>query len=597
MRRSTRRALLVGALLCCPLTAAQSQTRADSAWGQGDLVTARELYARQIAADSTDQRALHRLALMLAWDEQYDASLRLFAHLLGLRPFNIEAAVDRARVHAWRGELSVAIRQLDQLLSEFPSYLPALQARAQFTTWAGDWDAALATYSRIERITPGDADVARDRARVLAWSSEYRAARAVYDSLRASDPEDRTAALGLAQLFAWTGRLDSAGIIYQELLDRDPTDADGLRGWAQVATWGGDLVEAESRWHDALSAQPNDVAAMLGLGQTLRWQGRDAAALGVLRRAHDLDPTNREVLTELERLATVMRPRVTVAVLSDNDSDENRGVTFQMQAAWRPVPRVELRWDSYRRSADFSPTTLERRVVGTMLTGWVQFEPGWSASLTVGASDANITSRSSSATVRAGVGTPQRHRLSGSLSFERSPVEETAALLDGRVHVRLWAGSGRLVVAPGTNLYGGVSHAVFVGSEGNRRLAANVALTHRLLRWWTVGASARAFGFQKNLTDGYFDPDFYGLAELTARWSIEPAAWRLVLEVAPGLQQAGAGTTVGGTFRSEARVGYVIVPGREVSLAGGFSTTGLRVSAGETDYRYWSFGLSSSWRF
>ena len=96
------------------------------------------MYEGILAADSTDGRALHRLALAYAWRDDYSRALGLFDRLLTLEPGNIEAAVHRARVLAWRGDLRAALQVVEGILAEHPDYLPALEAKAQFLSWAGE---------------------------------------------------------------------------------------------------------------------------------------------------------------------------------------------------------------------------------------------------------------------------------------------------------------------------------------------------------------------------------------------------------------------------------------------------------------------------
>ena len=51
------------------------------------------------------------------------------------------------------------------------------------------------------------------------------------------------------------------------------------------------------------------------------------------------------------------------------------------------------------------------------------------------------------------------------------------------------------------------------GTEPNRRLSGSLALSWRASHMWRIGVAGRAFGFEKDLGDGYFDPDFYGHIE------------------------------------------------------------------------------------
>jgi hypothetical protein len=109
--------------------------------------------------------------------------------------------------------------------------------------------------------------------------------------------------------------------------------------------------------------------------------------------------------------------------------------------------------------------------------------------------------------------------------------------------------------------------------------------------------AGRAFTYDKDLQDGYFDPDFYGIAELTGRWLGRGGAWSLLLELAPGTQQVTRDGSPSATVRSSARIAYDVAPGRELSLSGGYSSTGLQsFSTGDGGYRYRALILAAGWR-
>jgi hypothetical protein len=114
----------------------------------------------------------------------------------------------------------------------------------------------------------------------------------------------------------------------------------------------------------------------------------------------------------------------------------------------------------------------------------------------------------------------------------------------------------------------------------------------------TLGMGVRAFGFEHDLTDGYFDPDFYGIGELTTRWSYSPGPWSFLLEVAPGAQRVGAEGPWTGAIRSSARIAYGFDRGREISVAVGYSSAGLHsFSTGASDYRYKALVFGAGWAF
>ncbi len=111
------------------------------------------------------------------------------------------------------------------------------------------------------------------------------------------------------------------------------------------------------------------------------------------------------------------------------------------------------------------------------------------------------------------------------------------------------------------------------------------------------GASWRAFGFQKNLNDGYFDPSLYTLTEITGRWQREFRGWTFLIEAAPGLQTL-TGVDASASARARGVVSYRFAPGREVAASGGLSTTGLQVFSSEAGtYRYRTLSVSVAWTF
>jgi hypothetical protein len=145
---------------------------------------------------------------------------------------------------------------------------------------------------------------------------------------------------------------------------------------------------------------------------------------------------------------------------------------------------------------------------------------------------------------------------------------------------------------------GSVGIGRYEGTENNGRRSASLAGSYRLGRFFSVGLSTRAFSFEKNLNDGYFDPDFYGIAELTSYWQYRPLPWSFLIELAPGVQKIRSDGDLGTSVRTNTRVGYQFGPGREISLSFGYSSAGL-VSFATTsgDYRYTALTLGSSWVF
>ena len=583
---------------------ARAQDAADRAWAAGDVETATRLYSARLAADSNDVRALHRVALSRAWAGRHDEALALLDRALRLDPNDPERQVDRARVLAWKGDPAGAAASLEPLLQRDPGYLPALQARAQFLSWAGDFDASLRTYGRILEISPGDRAVGLDKARVLSWASRFEASQAAYDSLLRRNPNDQEALLGLAQVLSWAGQLDSAEVVYGRLLSINSGDVEAMNGLARTAAWRGSLLTAERRWRQSLARHPNNTAALVGLSQTLRWQGRDAAALASARAAVRAAPTDRDARTELRWAQLPTRPRLSPAASYESDSDGNRISTLSSGVAFRPDPHVELRADAYLREARLEDSEVpDGSAKGGALTLRAQLEPGWWLAAGGGLAQTNREGEDARASWRGSVSTPGRYPLTATLSYAHTPLDATALLIQRAVDVDELNLALQLVPAQGWVIAAGGGGADFhgeVSGETNRRTNGNVAITRRFARFFTLGAAGRAFGFEQDLSDGYFDPDLYWIGEALGRFGREWRKWGLNAEVAPGVQQVGEDGERSATIRATGGITYTVAPGRSFGLSGAYANAGLqRLSPtdGGSGYRYYAVSVSGSWAF
>ncbi|MDH3428143.1 MAG: hypothetical protein OEM23_06875, partial [Gemmatimonadota bacterium] len=132
----------------------------------------------------------------------------------------------------------------------------------------------------------------------------------------------------------------------------------------------------------------------------------------------------------------------------------------------------------------------------------------------------------------------------------------------------------------------------------NRRIAGTAYAVRQLSSTWSVGLFTRAFGFQKDLQDGYFDPDLYWIGEVTGQWKRSAGDWRFSVDAAPGVQQVGSGGVTSATVRAAGRIAFALGPGREIGLDARYSASGLSsFSSGASDYEYVSLGLAGSWAF
>jgi hypothetical protein len=171
--------------------------------------------------------------------------------------------------------------------------------------------------------------------------------------------------------------------------------------------------------------------------------------------------------------------------------------------------------------------------------------------------------------------------------------------MQGNVRIDDWSLGALGALAPGWRAEASLGLAKFVGDIDNRRLAGFMNVTRRLSSAWRAGVTVRAFGFEEDANEGYFDPSLYALAELQAGWAPSFGQWKVGLDVAPGFQKVTRGTsTVSATVRTNASLAYEFGMGQLLRLHGGYQTTGLTsFSTGDSDYRYVHIALTLGWTF
>jgi len=249
------------ALVLCAAPLAAQRPAADSAWTRGDYPHARALYESALAADSTDVRALHRLAILDAWDGKFDRALARLARLRLLAPGDADIMVDQARTYAWAGQNAAALALYDSVLAHDPARADALAGRARAVAWSGDLERAAALWRDALAAHPDDPEILIGLAQTLYWNGQAALAETYVAKARAHAPADR-AALELERQLAAELRPE----LHTTFNGADDSDNNGFLG--QEAYFTGSLGAArgtlQAGWRRATVAARS--AASYGAG-------------------------------------------------------------------------------------------------------------------------------------------------------------------------------------------------------------------------------------------------------------------------------------------------------------------------------------------
>src|SRR3989442_6121941 len=123
---------------------------------RGDYAAAGASYERVLAADSSNERALYRLAILDSWDGKLVHSLARFAKLRRIDPHDPDIIVTQAQVLAWAGRTAASEALYDSVLLRFPDRADALAGQARTIAWGGDLDRAEALWRKALERHPDD---------------------------------------------------------------------------------------------------------------------------------------------------------------------------------------------------------------------------------------------------------------------------------------------------------------------------------------------------------------------------------------------------------------------------------------------------------
>ena len=476
---------------------------------------------------------------------------------------------------------------------------------------AGDAAAARDAFEAALRACPGDAGARVGLGYAALRQDRVGEARALFAGVAAERPQDVDALLGLGQAEARAGRFGAARAAYGRVLAIDAGNAEAERGLARVLAWEGRTDEAADAFRALAARDPADVDAWIGLSQALRWGGAEAEALAAARRAAALAPDRADVRTELADARLPFRPTARAAGTLEQDSDGMDVYTATVRGTVRVGPGTELRADVHLRRAhqevrapdDPDPLANgeEATTSGVTVTLGRRLSSGWRVSATAGAALPDAADASPIAVLGAAAGGRVARGATVVVAYLRSAWDYTVPTIRAEIVVDElsltggWRGGGWTVEGDAA---ASLARARASG-EQNERLGGGLAAWRAIGGGVTLGAAARAFGFRRDLGDGYFDPGFFGLVEANARWARAFAGWEAALEVAPGVQTVeGEGAT--GALRGAASLARVVSPGRRVEIAAVGAQAGARRLSPETadgDDRYFALTLSGAWTF
>ena len=466
--------------------------------------------------------------------------------------------------------------------------LPAADAAFR----SGDYAAARAGYERVLAADSLNVRAMYQLAILDSWDGKLVRSLQRFTRLRRLAPADEDIMVAQGRVLSWAGRTRESEALYDSVLARSPDRADALAGRARLTAWSGDLDRAERLWREALARHPDDAEILLGLAQTLYWNDQPALARGYTARARVLAPGD-TVARNLDRaLRAALRPDVRTSLDGAGDTDHNDFITQQaaisgslgsalrgtLRAEWRRATDLAGHGSSYG-GGGFLVAALGRRTDVRAGAGIRWLNPDTGASRTP-------------LTVELGVGVRPARDAAVSLSYGRTPFDETAVLI--RRGFMLDAAELEFELAPSARwAISGNGGATWV-SDGNRGLHAAGGLLLRVRPGLQLGPRGRVLGYRMTPFNGYFAPNRFWVLEAQSVYSWQRRGWGVRAEGGLGTQQVSDTAA----HQAEWHLGVTLSRGwgasNEVALVASITNSAAATSttrAPTAAFRYRTIGL------
>ncbi|HET7710922.1 MAG TPA: tetratricopeptide repeat protein [Thermoanaerobaculia bacterium] len=418
------------------------------------------------------------------------------------------AAADTAKAN---GDHDAAIKLYDEVLAREPNNVHALVQSALLLSWKGQHAEAVNRYDRALAIDPNNAMARLERAKVLSWNRQFPDALKAFREVVGSDPNNAEAQMGVARVLSWSGDLLAARAEYLRILERNPGDTEALVGVAQTYAWSGNPTTAREWYQKALDVKPDLREAIVGMSYVDLAEGD---VYGAFRRTSQLEgrfPNDRDVLELRTAVHRARAPFFRAAYERSDDTEDNEMNLWGLEGVFVLPRRAELTlgFSNYEiGDAQQRTGQIQNPFVSLILRPGARqrlvLRPGIEMmEKTDGSSETEFAGRVSYAF---GIGS----RFETSLDAERRAFRATTRSLDAGVILDSY--SINALFRPHPNLRFTGSAALWNFSDTNERQSFDGSAVYQWpIRSLSVstGYAFHYFDYEKDLDNGYFDPEGY----------------------------------------------------------------------------------------
>ena len=410
-------------------------------------------------------------------------------------------------------------------------------AAAQQLTWDGEYEQAIAAYNTILQNSPNSLEAKAGLAQALTWSGAADLSRPLYEEILLEIPDSIPAQIGLAQALTWQEDFQSALANYEQVLSRDPNNLEALRGRADMTAGLGNRKQAIEYYQQAIAQYPTDTKLQVGLARTYYAQGDVSGAIEILQSLPEDSPEAIALLNEIDGI------QVDLDFENNNNAD-------RINQTLEATTRFRINRSNTQQFVRLGYNTFRQNNIETVENFPIQvgIERQFNKVTLSGGGGVDLFNQLSAVpntfVETTWAATPNFFVLGeatyGAYKFNAEALEND--IRAARVKPALY-----WQIDNQTSLYSDFTWGTY--SDGNQEQQA-IASIERELGDFFLGASVFYWNYNRDLDNGYFDPDGYWYYGAEVGWDgriVEGLSCRL--SVALGAQTLDAETSNANSYK------------------------------------------------
>ena len=482
----------------------------------GEWKKAIQFYERELSRNPKQADLAKRIAELWAEHGKSAEAANAYARFAQIKKNDPEAHFQASQAYSVANLPRFALRSIDEAVQLDPENVKYLKARAQLANWAGETETAVKSYERLHEISKEDDDLLQ-LARTSSWVGELDESVAHYREYLKAHPNEKAVWLEYSKVESWRGNYPVSFELLNQYQEKFGQDEESIRLKSRVLAWAGKPGEAQEILGPILRKEPNDY----DLNYTdaiANYRGRrPRTAFQRIEKLETLKPNSPDTKEIRLALKNDHRSNATAGARYSIDSDELGIFHMFLQGAYeyQPETQFEAGFDTDYLRADLGSglETLSGDRDATHYQGWIgvrhRFNSYVMANVNLGASHAE--GETGVPTYGAGIEVQPRDdfmlRLTRQYGFYVISPRAVSSDVKRGANTLLFQWDPTLRYT----ILGSGSYDDF--SDDNGRWEALLAPRRSIFRTehfnLDLGVRGWWFGFQDDLNNGYYDPNFY----------------------------------------------------------------------------------------